>query len=332
MKRLLLLLFCIALAANLRAQQGSDGNIQHVQKRYNIFFRINSPKIDRTFQNNAYILDKMKQDVEATLEADGALPDSLLILSTASPDGSYQFNRWLAGERAKSTEKMLLKMFPQFKDAHIEVKFLEEDWDGLRQVLNADPNFPQREEMLAVLDYDSKVDDKEKALRALKRGWRYLVNNHIYALRNSSITLCVVMGEPDEFQRYVPVEAAPAPIEHTPEFTAPFEFNPEPRPFVPLPDMEWKKMIMAVRTNFVAPAQNIGIEIPIGERWSIAMEHWYPWFVSKNNRWCTEQMAWFLEGRYWLPGEKYTWTDTQKLMGHAFGLYLGGGPGVFLAR
>ena len=325
MKRLLLLLFCIALAANLRAQQGSDGNIQHVQKRYNIFFRINSPKIDRTFQNNAYILDKMKQDVEATLEADGALPDSLLILSTASPDGSYQFNRWLAGERAKSTEKMLLKMFPQFKDAHIEVKYLEEDWDGLRQVLKADPNFPQREEMLAVLDYDSKVDDKEKALRALKRGWRYLVNNHIYALRNSSITLCVVMGEPDEFQRFVPVEQAPDPIDYYPEFTAPFEFNPEQRPFVPLPDMEWKKMIMAVRTNFIAPAQNIGIEIPIGERWSIAMEHWYPWFVSKNNRWCTEQMAWFLEGRYWLPGKKYAWTDTQKLMGHAFGIYLSGG-------
>ena len=325
MKKLLLLLFCIVAVASIQAQPKKGGETQHVQKRYNIFFRINSPKIEREFQNNAYIIDKMKQDVEATLATDGALPDSLLILSTASPDGSFAFNRWLAGERAKSTEKLLIQMFPQFKDAHIEVKFLEEDWDGLRQVLKADPNFPQREEMLAVLDYDSKVDDKEKALRSLKRGWRYLVNNHIYALRNSSITLCVVMGEPDEFQRFVPVEQAPDPIDYYPEFTAPFEFNPEPRPFVPLPDMEWQKMIMAVRTNFIAPGQNIGIEIPIGQRWSIAMEHWYPWFVSKNNRWCTEQMAWFLEGRYWLPGEKYAWTDTQKLMGHAFGVYLGGG-------
>ena len=325
MKRFLLLLFCIALVANLKAQQRDEGRIQHVQKRYNIFFRINSPVIDRTFQNNDYILNKMKQDIDATLEVDGVLPDSLLILSTASPDGSYSFNRWLAAARAKSTKDYLLKMFPQFEDAHIEVKYLEEDWDGLRQVLKTDLNFPQREEMLAVLDYDSKVDDKEKALRALKKGWRYLVNNHIYALRNSSITLCLVMGEPDEFQRYIPVEPAPATIEHVPEFTSPFVFNPEPRPYAQPIDLEWQKMIMAVRTNFIAPGQNIGIEIPIKENWSIVMEHWYPWFVSKNNRWCTEQMAWFLEGRYWLPGEKYAWTDTQKLMGHAFGVYLAGG-------
>ena len=325
MKRIILLLVCIATVASLAAQQRGDGKTQHVQKRYNIFFRINSPKIERNFQNNAYVLDKMKQDVEATMAADGALPDSLLILSTASPDGRYQFNRWLAGERAKSTERLLLKMFPQFANAHIEVKYLEEDWDGLRQVLKSDPNFPQREEMLAVLDYNSQVDDKEKALRALKRGWRYLVNNHIYALRNSSITLCVIMGEPDEFQRYTPVEPAPAYIAHTPEFKSDFKFNPEPRPHATPINLESQEMIMALRTNFIAPGQNIGIEIPIGDRWSIAMEHWYPWFVSKNNRWCTEQMAWFLEGRYWLPGKKYAWTDTQKLMGHAFGVYLAGG-------
>jgi hypothetical protein len=31
--------------------------VQRVQKRYNIFFRINSPEIDRTFQDNARTLD-----------------------------------------------------------------------------------------------------------------------------------------------------------------------------------------------------------------------------------------------------------------------------------
>ena len=75
MKRFLLLLFCIALVANLKAQQRDERHIQHVQKRYNIFFRINSPVIDRTFQNNDDILNKMKQDIDATLEVDGVLPD-----------------------------------------------------------------------------------------------------------------------------------------------------------------------------------------------------------------------------------------------------------------
>ena len=322
MKRLLFLI-CIALITfSANAQEGKKGKNQHVQKRYNLFFRINSPKIDRTFQNNAFIIDKMKQDIEATLAADGALPDSLLILSTASPDGNYSFNRWLASARAKSTKELLLKMFPQFKDSHIKVEYLEEDWGGLRQVLKANPDFPQREEMLAVIESNKNLDVKERNLRALKKGWRYLVNNYVYTLRNSSITLCMIMqGEPDEFTLRVPLPEVEG-LSYYPEFVAPeHPFEPEPRPY----DWGHEKMLFAFRTNFITPGQNIGIEIPIKDNWSIVMEHWYPWFVSKNNRWCTEQMAWFLEGRYWLPGEKYAWTDTQKLMGHAFGVFLAGG-------
>ncbi len=58
-----------------------DSEIQHIVKRYNIFFRINSPVIDPQFQSNERAIQQMKEDVEATLQMDGAVPDSLLILS-----------------------------------------------------------------------------------------------------------------------------------------------------------------------------------------------------------------------------------------------------------
>lgn len=314
------------LVASAYAQQDGAGQVQHIQKRYNIFFRISSPEIDKSFQNNAATLDRMKQDIEATLQQDGALPDSLLILSTASPDGSYAFNKWLAGARAASTKKLLLEMFPQFKDAHIKVEFLEEDWDGLRQVLRANPNFPQRKEMLDVLAYNSHIDDKEQALRALKQGWRYLMNNYVYALRNSSITLCVVMkGETDEYVRYTPIEPLTHNIDYKPEFTIEKKpFTPERRQYEYI-EIESMKMIMAFRTNLIAPGQTIGIEIPIKDRWSVGIDYWYPWFVSKHNRWCTEQLALFLDGKYWFTGDKYAWTDTEKLQGHAVGMYVAAG-------
>lgn len=310
--------------AQLRQQQPKA---QHVQKRYNIFFRINSPKIEAGFHGNGNTLETMRKDIEATLQQDGALPDSLLILSTASPDGSYAFNKWLAGARAASTEKLLLEMFPQFKDAHIQVEFLEEDWDGLRQVLRKNPNFPQREEMLAVIDRGSQIDDKEKALRALKQGWRYLVNNHIYALRNSSITLCVVMtGEADEYTRAVPIPPVETSIKYTPHFPVPpLTMNPAPVQYPESQDEEWMKMILGVRTNLIAPGQTIGLEFPIKDRWSVGIDYWYPWFVSKHNKWCTEQLALFLDGKYWFTGDKYAWTDTEKLQGHAVGMYVAAG-------
>lgn len=302
------------------AQETPEPGAHHVQKRYNIFFRINSPEIDRSFQDNARTLDQMKADIDTTLALDGAVPDSLLILSTASPDGSYAFNKWLAGARAESTEMLLLEMFPEFKDATIIVGFLEEDWDGLRQVLRQHPEFPQRDEMMAIIDDQGQIDDKEKALRACKQGWRYLVNNYIHALRNSSITISVI-GPPDEFTRAEPV----IPVQqysYVPTFTAPQEPIP---PVRGERHIEWRKMIFQPRTNLLVPGLNVGLEFPIKDNWSVGIDYWYPWAVSKYNKWCGEMLGLFVDAKYWFPGEKYEWTRTERLQGHAVGIYAGAG-------
>ena len=299
---------------------------QRIQKRYNIFFRINSPKIDTTFQDNARTLKRMKADIDSTLAHDGAIPDSLLILSTASPDGSYAFNQKLARARSESTEALLLEMFPQFADATILVNFLEEDWDGLKQVLKTHPEFPDRDKMLAIIDGRQDVADKEAALRACKKGWEYLKNNYIHALRNSSITISVI-GAPDEYTRLEPLPVLPG-IYYKPYFTAPETGIVAPEPIIPefpMPEPEYKKMIFAPRTNLLIPALNVGLEVPIKDNWSVGIDYLYPWAVSKHNKWCGEMLGLFVDAKYWFPGEKYQWTDTERLQGHAVGVYAGAG-------
>lgn len=323
--RSLLLLTLLLLAGSLVGYSQERAN-QYVVKRYNIFFRINSPEIDKKFQDNARTIEQMKLDIETTLQMDGVVPDSLLILSTASPDGGYEFNRRLARNRARSTEKMLLEMFPQFKDAHIKVEYLEEDWDGLLQVLKAHPEFPQREEMLAVINDDNDLQSKEYRLRALKQGWRYLVNNYIYALRNSSITLSVVMtatNADDEFVREKPQER-PEPIpakeySYVPTFEQP-QSGIDP---APVHEHKFRKTIIAARSNLLIPGMNVGLEIPIGSHWSIGLDYFYPWFVSDENLWCGEMLGWFIDAKYWFPGKSNTWSPASKLKGHAVGLYAG---------
>lgn len=322
------LLWTIAVLATHAQVIGTDGQRYtsvrvtdiHVQKRYNIFFKINRPEIDSTFKDNGKTIAQMRTDINTTLRLDGAVPDSLLILSTASPDGSYRFNKWLAAERAKSTEKMLLKMFPQFKNAYIRVEYLEEDWDGLMQVLKAHPEFPQREEMIAIINDDSNVDNKERSLRACKQGWDYLVDNYIYALRNSSITISVI-GKHDEYTRTEPI----SPVEEI-TYTPTFEAPQRPMQVTFTPDkMVWRKMIMQARTNVLIPGMNVGVEFPIKNHWSVGIDYYYPWFVSKENKWCVETLNWFIDGKYWFTGDKYKWTPTEKLMGHAVGVYAGMG-------
>ena len=275
-------LFLIALLSILCVCSASAQEYKntYIEKRYNLFFRINSPIIDDDFKDNARTIATMREDIETTLKLEGSVPDSLLILSTASPDGSYEFNKRLAKNRATHTEKLLLEMFPQFKDAHIKVEYLEEDWDGLRQVLKAHPEFPQREEMMAVIDDDNDIQSKEYRLRALKQGWSYLVRNYIHALRNSSITLKVVMtptNADDEFVRSKPISNI-EPVEPQPVATL---LPPPPSPLRRLPiDVKFFKTILAARTNLLAPGLNFGVEIPIGMNWSVGLDYYYPWAVS----------------------------------------------------
>ena len=330
---------CLAYAQDTAAPEGETGvvatetlqaaqehNGSYIVKRYNLFFRINSPVIYEDFQDNAKTIATMRQDIEATLQMDGSVPDSLLILSTASPDGGYEFNKRLARNRAASTEKLLLEMFPQFKDAHIKVEYLEEDWDGLRQVLRAHPEFPQREEMMAVIEDDNDLQSKEYRLRALKQGWRYLVRNYIHALRNSSITLTVVMTADNKDDEYVVEEV------ERPKMEALQSIQPDPVRFEanlvenlmrrPL-EVKFTKTILAARTNLLIPGLNFGVEVPIGMNWSIGLDYYYPWAVSAENKWCGEMLGWFIDGKYWITGDKYKWDVNSKLKGHAVGLYAG---------
>lgn len=320
MKKILLLLVGFLLVVPLASQEVTS----HIQKRYNIFFRINSPVIDEDFKGNAETLAKMRADIDTTLMIDGAVPDSLLILSTASPDGGYEFNRRLAMNRAASTEKLLLDMFPQFKDSHIKVEFLEEDWDGLLQVLKDHEDFPQRDEMLAIIYDKSDVQSKEYRLRACKKGWRHLVNHHIYALRNSSITISVVMTESnskDIYTRQTPI-APVKPLSYTPKYEMQLtSISPEQKWDEPT----WRKTILAARSNLLVPGLNVGLEFPIRQNWSVGVDYYYPWAVSKGNRWCGEMLGLFVDAKYWFPGKKNEWQDDSKLKGHAVGLYAGAG-------
>ena len=315
------------LLALLNVQTGyaqKEDNL-HITKRYNLFFRINRTEIDPDFQNNARAIDQMKADIEATLALDGAVPDSLLILSTASPDGSYEFNKKLAIGRAASTKKLLLELFPEFKDAHIQVEYLEEDWAGLLQVLKVHTDFPQREEMMEVINDDRDLQSKEWRLKSLKTGWRYLVNNYIYALRNSSITLSVVMtpsNANDEFVTEPVRQIDSVDFSYTPRFEQPF--NEDLIPQQPK-EKQFTKTIFAARTNFLVPGMNFGLEFPIRENWSIGLDYYFPWLLSGQNKWCGEMLAWFVDAKYWFTTDKSRWQPNSKLKGHAVGVYAGTG-------
>lgn len=313
-------LFLCLFTATVCVAQTEGERLRRIEKRYHLFFEVNSSSIDGCYKDNSRTIEDMRRDIEATLLYDNAVPDSILILSTSSPDGRYEYNRILAKRRALSTSKLLHEFFPQFSDSHIRVEFLEEDWDGLRQVLRANPDFPQRDEMLIIVESSLSPDMKEKALRACKEGWDRLISDYVYALRNSSITITVI-GKRDEYAISEALDSL-SDISYIPVFEQPSTTIQFDRRFK---EKKWRKMILAARTNLLFPGLSVGLEFPIKDNWSIGFDYMYPWAVSKNNRWCAEMLGLFLDARYWFPGEKNKWSRTERLQGHAVGVYAGAG-------
>ena len=80
----------------------------------------------------------------------------------------------------------------------------------------------------------------------------------------------------------------------------------------------------ALRTNLLLPALNIGIEVPLGDRWSVGADWYYPWLWRPKHAegvdyrgWCAEALALNIEGRYWFGKRSYE----RRLLGHSAGLF-----------
>lgn len=70
--------------------------------------------------------------------------------------------------------------------------------------------------------------------------------------------------------------------------------------------------VMALRSNMFIPAMNVGVEVPIGNRWSVGFDWYYPWVwrswmnsIYPAQMQCTQFLGGYLETRYWF-GSRHT--------------------------
>lgn len=91
-----------------------------------------------------------------------------------------------------------------------------------------------------------------------------------------------------------------------------------------MPDSAGEKPLLAIKTNLlfdVASILNIEVEVPIGNRWSVAGEWMFSWWLWDRKQVCFQILSGTVEGRYWL-GDR---TKLCPLTGWFAGLYTGGG-------
>lgn len=278
-------------------------------QRFSVLFRINEAAVDTLFLDNEQALAEMSGFL-AALAANGKYRlDSISLVASASQDGRLAYNIALSERRARSAARLVRDILAGSPEAVVTRIPIGEDWETFRRIVEQDPDFPSRSRALEIIGSGLTEDRKERELKRLPGFFRYLLDHHVHKLRAVHCIIDFSVEQP--VMDRLPVLRDSAHLGTV--FTAPVPVRVQPAPRV-------REMIFALRTNLLVPALNVGLEVPVGDRWSVGADYYYPWWLARGNDRCVEMLAWFLDARYWLdpePGEKLT--------GHAVGAYAGFG-------
>lgn len=288
-----------------------------ISESFYIYYKVDSIDINPTYlqnkENLAHIRNYLKNSPRI---------DSITIYAWASPEGGYKRNVWLSKERAKTAKRFLLETAAdssRLSSDKIKISPLAENWEGLEQIVVERYNRHDREKVLRILRDTSIGDETRKwRLQQLDNGytWTFLKRRYMPELR-AATWICVWAEVIDP----LPVVAQAAQ-----SLTAKDKGMAPPPPISTIEENTENRLnapLYAIRSNLLVPALNIGAEVPLGNRWSVSADYYFPWiWPSKTNRNCFELLGWSLEGRYWFGRNR---TAADRLKGHSAGLYGAGG-------
>ena len=283
-----------------------------------VFFPQGSTEIDPDFHDNGARMRAFGDLLQERLR-EGCSLGAVLLRGSASPEGASSENETIAGLRAHALDAWLAGTPGMNPERYY--REVGEDWEGLARIVRT-LDTPWRDAALELLG-PAPEEALEDRLRRLDGGevWRWLTANVFPELRSAGVSVeCIDKRSAHRDTVFVLqtvrdtvfVEVAPpAPQEPTPAG----------------PDFSDRRMLFALRTNILAiPFMNLGVEVPLGRRWSVGADIYYPWLgpsghvggVDKTGV-CNEFSAADVEVRYWFP--RRDMQDGQRLLGHSVGMY-----------
>ena len=322
------------LAVGLLAVFGISAHGQGVEHRDTIrgtvliSYPTNEATIYTDYDNNRTELARLSE-VFDRVQADSLVRLlNVTIHGYGSPDGPYELNEQLARQRTDSLAAYVERHWLPASSLSVNTLYTAEDWDGLETlIVAATPSeLPHRDNLLKIIHGPRNADDK---LWLIKSGWpddyRFLVENYMPQLRRADYTIEYEIAYRQQVVPQPPVDVA-VPV--VADSTA----------FAPLSDDlagSSRYWVLALRTNLLLPLMNVGVVVPIGNRWSVGADWYYPWIPRRSNKAydgsdhkdCFQIDGLSLEGRYWL-GSRHTADEANRpyrLLGHSVGLFAMGG-------
>ena len=217
---------------------------------------------------NSETMARMEREIGALLENPESI-DSLILMSSASPEGRFERNRTLAKERSKMANTLVEKFFPNVDPSRVKVESeFVEDWFGLIELVKNDPDLLGRDQILEIFNTAESTDECKERLKALENGKIYqnLIKTHFDDLRYCVVEARVIVGieKPIEVADYVSLPLPPSP-------TPKIEFIQGEPPVIYHKHLKLKTNAL----GWVLAGSNIAVEVDLAKHFSISVPFYY---------------------------------------------------------
>ena len=301
----------LSLGVSLHASAGVADE-QHLSHReeFAIHYRFDKIDVDTDYLDNKEAIARIRYCLNNATHV-----DSITVYSWASPEGGYPHNKWLSEKRGVAAKELLLSLSQNGKldEGKIKISPLAENWEGLTRMVEEQYFFPNREALLKILYADGIGEETRKwRIKQLDNEltWNYLTRNYMRRLR-AATWVCVWT---DAF-----IVAPQEPLRDTLKQGVPELARSVYRPLPKGPEVFFE-----LKTNVLydaVTALNIGVEVPIGEHFSVGVGYLNPWWAwgPNDRKYAFQIQELGLESRYYISP-----LDGQRLTGWYGGVYCSG--------
>ena len=313
--------------------ESTHEGLNHQLQEVSVCYENNKHHPRWDYKNNQATYDILVEAVKELASGSHTLR-TIVIEGAASPLGSEEYNKALALRRAETLKAIISQMEGGDK-LHIHTLSSGEDWDTFKSCIEEQYNETNRTEVLAILSSGLSNDDKERALQALDqcKTWQLLVDRYMDTARNAAVIRIVevaplvaslstpsLQGEVKAAELVLPIARTDvAEVTSAPSQTSVVAEQTATTETITTPYTPTRYPVVALRSNLLVPALNVGVEVPIGNHWSVGADYYYPWvWPKRDNKDCFEFLGWGIEARYWFGRNR---TIFDRLQGHSVGLY-----------
>lgn len=150
-----------------------------------IDFRQGSAVIDTLLSDNASELSRVRKCVEDVMARSEYGLDSLVIVASCSPEGSFQLNSRLSEARSISVKNHIEKYVPVSWRDSLRASYLPENWEQLHKLVANDTVISAKSKRM-IVSMIEEMDDPDEVERRLSRmpEYRYMRENLYPKLRS----------------------------------------------------------------------------------------------------------------------------------------------------